>query len=189
MPPGTPSAGQHRSADGTGFVANQNLKPDMDKYVNRMMVQNVVTGCTIIMNRKLKDLTIPIPEGAITHDWWISFVAASFGRIHHIPRPTILYRQHAGNASGGAQKWNFRYIFDIFWNKRNKILQSSFKTKRQAQAFLERYGCDLDAKTFRLIASYAHMDNSSFLKKRLKMIRNGYFKIGFFRNLGWLTFI
>lgn len=63
-------------------------------------ISNHVPGCAMLANRALLDRALPIPPGVKMHDWWLALVAASFGRIVHVPQPLVLYRQHGGNTMG-----------------------------------------------------------------------------------------
>src|SRR5690606_39057310 len=77
----------------------QGVNPDLTS-LNRLLIQNCVTGCTVMVNRPLRELASPIPPGVVMHDWWMALVASSFGRIARIARPTLLYRQHGRNDTG-----------------------------------------------------------------------------------------
>jgi hypothetical protein len=66
------------------------------------LVQNVATGCTMVLNPKARDavLAMPPPPGTV-HDWWCYLVVAGVGgRLVFDPEPSILYRQHDHNAVG-----------------------------------------------------------------------------------------
>lgn len=87
------------------------------------LTENIVTGCTAALNpaaaRLLQDNGDP---GRIYfHDWWLYLVVSAFGRVVFDPEPTILYRQHGGNAIGmgsGAA----RYLTILrFLRKRNWV--------------------------------------------------------------------
>jgi glycosyltransferase involved in cell wall biosynthesis len=68
------------------------------------LTQNLATGCTILLNRAAAILVAGSrpPEGTL-HDWWsYVLVSAAGGRIVGDPEPTILHRQHRGNAVGAA---------------------------------------------------------------------------------------
>ena len=66
------------------------------------LTQNVATGCTVMMNRAAAALVASSqPPGPSLHDWWSYLVvAAAGGRVVADPEPTVLYRQHGGNAVG-----------------------------------------------------------------------------------------
>ena len=68
------------------------------------LTQNVAAGCTVLLNRAAAVLVAGShPPAGTLHDWWsYILVSAAGGRIVPDPEPTILYRQHAGNAIGAA---------------------------------------------------------------------------------------
>ena len=63
--------------------------------LNRFLIQNAVTGCTVIINRKLRDMMLKFNniENIKMHDWWAGIIAATFGNIAFINEPTIWYRR------------------------------------------------------------------------------------------------
>lgn len=69
----------------------------------QLLLNNVVTGCTMLINERLARLTGPIPEQAVMHDWWLSLVAAAYGRLGFIPDALVDYRQHANNTLGARE--------------------------------------------------------------------------------------
>ncbi|MCC9017160.1 glycosyltransferase family 2 protein [Flavobacterium lipolyticum] len=72
---------------------------------------NYVTGCTMIFNRKARDLSIDYTGNILMHDFWISIcVDSSKGAIVSLPVPTIYYRQHSNNTIGASKK---QYRFPI----------------------------------------------------------------------------
>ena len=68
-----------------------------------LLTQNLITGCTVLINRPLLELAVPIPEEAIMHDWWLALCAAACGRIGYIDQPIVRYRQHATNHLGAVR--------------------------------------------------------------------------------------
>lgn len=61
---------------------------------------NVISGHTILFNRKLLNVALPFPTD-LHYDWWIGFCASQYGSIRYIDRPLVGYRQHGSNAVGG----------------------------------------------------------------------------------------
>jgi hypothetical protein len=61
---------------------------------------NVVTGCSVLVNRACLQWALPLPDEALMHDWWLALVAAAQGSITCLPQPQLAYRQHAGNVLG-----------------------------------------------------------------------------------------
>lgn len=68
-----------------------------------LLVQNFVTGCTVLVNRPLLEAALPVPEEALMHDWWFALIAASLGDLIFLPRPTVHYRQHGRNTVGAKK--------------------------------------------------------------------------------------
>ncbi len=66
------------------------------------LTQNIATGCTVMLNAEAVRLIAASHEPPETlHDWWAYLiVTAAGGRVLIDDTPTVLYRQHAGNAVG-----------------------------------------------------------------------------------------
>lgn len=83
------------------YFIYQKIKPQWSKDFNISLVQNSVTGCTMMINKKAKIISLPIGNNAIMHDWWILLkVLLHGGVVEHINKSTILYRQHSSNDTG-----------------------------------------------------------------------------------------
>jgi len=103
-------------------------KINKDWYLkfNQLCQQNVISGCTMLVNRSLINKALPIPERAYMHDWWIALVAHRCGEIIFIDQALIQYRQHRNNTIG-AQK---RTLFSLFANFMKHF--SAFNKSQQA---------------------------------------------------------
>ena len=96
------------SAISESFFIYQNIKPDWSKEFDMSLVQNSITGCTMMINKKAKEISLPIGINAIMHDWWILLrVLQNNGVVEFIEDTTILYRQHALNDVGAK---GFSYL-------------------------------------------------------------------------------
>lgn len=155
----------------------QKLKPNVKK-LNRLLIQNNVTGCTVIFNRKLAELSTPFPSDAIMHDWWIALTACAFGVIDVIKEPTILYRQHMNN-SIGARKYSIKKYFD---NINQGMLERSIN---QGLIFKEIYNRRFKNKhQEEIIDSFLRIKDCSLLMKIWTVLRFGFYKQGILRNVG-----
>jgi len=146
--------------------------------LNRQLVQNTITGNTVLINRHLLEIAKPIPTEVIMHDWWLGLVAAAFGVIGNIDNPTILYRQHSSNDTG-AKKYQFPVKVSTI--KRDRALKRNLVA--QAKTFLNRYHQSLSDRDKRMIEAYALFQESWPLTKMFLMIKYGFYKYGFLRNL------
>ena len=125
---------------GLAFTQKQLIDPLRSKP-SEIALTNVVTGCTVLCNRSLLKLALPLPLEALVHDWWLALVASVFGQIHFNPSCLILYRQHGAN-SIGANGLGWRYWF-------HRLLQWFFSPSNgghtlaavhQMDCFEKRYG-------------------------------------------------
>jgi len=91
------------------FWRYQKLNPKISKNWKKLLAQNVITGCTMIMNKKAKEVTLPFKLEMMIHDQWIGVNVAKYGKIDYIKEQTILYRQH-GNNVAGAHSYGYKYI-------------------------------------------------------------------------------
>ncbi len=81
----------------------QKLLPEAGDDLDRIMAQNVVTGCTVMINRRARAVSTPVPGEAIMYDWWLALNVCRHGKIIYVSISSILYRQHSRNRIG-AQK-------------------------------------------------------------------------------------
>ena len=130
---------------GSTYLQRQRLDP-LRTAPEHLVLTNVVTGCTVLLNRALLQKALPIPAEALMHDWWLALVASRIGEIGLLPEPTVRYRQHGTNVLG-AQGLGLSY-----WMQRLRNLfadpSAGGHTRaalRQAELFEQRYGQPLSA--------------------------------------------
>ncbi|MHB8100032.1 MAG: glycosyltransferase family 2 protein [Sulfuricurvum sp.] len=167
------------------FWEYEHISPRYNSF-NRLLMQNTITGCTMIINKELAEKCLPIPEASIMHDWWIGLVASQFGVIGYIEESTINYRQHSGNTIG-AKKFNhftiFKKTFDILFLK-NLYLEHLHSNLIQAEAFLQTYQSQLDPTTKEMLQDFITLEEKSFWQRRAILLKYKHFKQGFIRNIG-----
>lgn len=100
-----------------------NINPEYAKDVYLHSVSSSVTGCTVMINRYVREITLPYPKQAIIHDWWIALIVAKYGIIDYIAEPTILYRQHGNNEIGAQQVKRGHYLCR-FYKLKNTISEN-----------------------------------------------------------------
>lgn len=67
---------------------------------NNICVNCCVTGCTMMLNKRAKAVSLPFGAHAPMHDWWIGATVARTGVLSVIEQPTMLYRAHGDNLCG-----------------------------------------------------------------------------------------
>lgn len=143
----------------------------------------LVTGCTMMVNRPLLDLLRrPMNGGAIVmHDWWASLVAAAFGRVIHLDRATISYRQHGDN-SVGADRFTLRRALAALDDKR----ATERAALAQAGEFRRIFGEDLDERKLRKLDAYLKIPASPVIARPSLLTKAGVWRRGLLRNAGTL---
>ncbi len=144
--------------------------------LNELLIQNVVTGCTLMINRPLTALAL---EGAgqekmLMHDWWIALCAAAFGRSVYLPEATIDYRQHGGNVVGAKSPLNPAYLKSRLSG--GVIKKALDDTSAQAEAFLAVYGDRLNSEQKELVSAYAKLPSLGKLARLRTYSRYGFWK-------------
>ena len=152
------------------------------------LIQNTATGCTIMYNRALADLVTRDPHHMVMHDWWISLIAAAFGHMGHIDDCTILYRQHTQNQIGVTDMRTWRYKLTRLFNP-DQVKADIAKTYPQARQFLDFFSDKLDPSQTKLLQDYCSIPTKNKLGRITSVIRWGFWKTGFSRNIAYLLFI
>jgi hypothetical protein len=96
--------------------------------------------------------------------------------------PTLLYRQHDGNVLG-VPRWCPARMFRRLGSGREARLGLA-RAIEQARALLARYADRLPAGQKEVLAAFASLPDQSFLRKRMTLVRHGFFKNGLLRTLG-----
>ena len=169
------------------MIQFQHLDP-FDRALNRLIVQNVPCGNTMLLNRALADLASPIPPEAVMHDHWLTLVAAVMGKIGFLKESTVYYRQHSNNFYGASN-----YSFFNFLRKskqgREKIRNRFQQNIDQAVAFGARYAGALDKKDVEMLEELKDFRSLGGLRRRKVLWKYGIWKSGFWRNIGTLLFL
>lgn len=156
--------------------------------LNRLIVQNVPSGNTMLVNRALIDLVLPIPPEAVMHDHWITLAAAAMGRIGFLDVPTLYYRQHSANVYGAC-----RYSVSSFLKKlrqgRRKLQERFEQNVLQAAAFGRRYAGRLNAEDKEMCSALAEWPKLGFRARRRLLWKYRIFKSGLLRNIGTFLFV
>ncbi|HHY80980.1 MAG TPA: glycosyltransferase family 2 protein [Thermoanaerobacter sp.] len=165
------------------FWRYQKLNPNLKK-LNNLLVQNNVTGCTVMINRKLKELLKVVPNHAIMHDWWIALIASAFGIIDYIDEPLVLYRQHGKNDTG-AKKYNMIYFLKRLL-KYKEVLISIEKIINQGKDFYSIYRDILAEEQKEVVYNFITLLEVGRFKRLYRILKYKFFKYGFLRNLGFI---
>jgi glycosyltransferase involved in cell wall biosynthesis len=169
----------------------QCTEPQKLTKLNRVLMQNFATGCTVMINRALRDLAVPVPAEALMYDWWLALVATAFGRVAVVERPTVLYRQHGGNDTGAA-RWSFLAYARIYLVRERRLAAIAMldaalaRQEGQAAAFVGRYEERLSPAEREMLGAFCSTRRRNFIMRRYLTLRYRFFYSNAPRNLGLL---
>ena len=109
--------------------------------LNQLMVQNSVTGCTVMINRCLQQYflrELPISK-IIMHDYWAALIAKVFGKIGFVNESTMYYRQHGNNSVGAKNAKNPVYLYHRLKEGKNSYRRMMIESMEQVQGFVDTY--------------------------------------------------
>jgi glycosyltransferase involved in cell wall biosynthesis len=107
----------------------------------QLLLANVATGCTTVINRALRLQARPIPDEAIMYDHWLALVAVTRGAIAFVDEPTVLYRQHGRNAIGAKPARTRTMLQRVYGTLVSREREHVLKRySRQAEVLLARFG-------------------------------------------------
>ena len=156
-----------------------------EKSFSRYLVENNITGNTVIINKALLDI-YKRPEVSFMHDWWLGMIAFTFGKVGYLNECLVKYRQHESNELGAKNPLELHNI-----RKRNKqrIRENYDCMFAQVEEFLLLYKNEL-GKSRSADTYYAHKYLNAFAnmksKNRISKIRD-ILKYSFFKSSKILT--
>lgn len=150
---------------------------DLKQRKQAYLLNNNVTGCATVFNRRAAQLAFPLPTEAMQHDRWLALVCAWFGHIGVLAQPTILYRQHNHNVIGAKRSLE---LGDI--HKRIDLWS------RQAATFLRCFSTQLAQEDYELLQALAHLQYLRGWERRRHIVQHRLFKQGVLENLALLLF-
>lgn len=124
--------------DGEGQVISANDYSYKAPSFENAVVENICTGCTVMMNRELADvIRNHLPSWAVLHDSWFYLVATYVGQVIYDKESYIQYRQHGKNEVGASK--NPLKVFLAQW----KYLKKNFgSARKQLEVFSQLYHGD-----------------------------------------------
>lgn len=159
------------------------LNPELIQ-ANRLLMQNVPYGCTMMINRALLKMATPIPKGALLHDHWLALSAALLGRITYLDEALILHRVHDANASRAGSEHKKEANDDLESKLSNRNFHNYLlKQVRQAEALLNKYEAHLQAPQITMLNDFIRLRNTSGMARKRILFRHRFFKNTFANTL------
>ncbi|WP_157178414.1 glycosyltransferase family 2 protein [Terriglobus roseus] len=133
-----------------------------------LLTENVVTGCTALLNRALIDRMKTMPATAQMHDHWAALIASSLGAMAAVPQPTVLYRQHASNVVGAiVSQSSFSAKVARFLSKEGVAARhkQAVADRAQARSLLELHGIEMPNERRKIVEGFLAMEDLSRIQR------------------------
>ena len=169
------------------FWASENLRPHRIERLPALLAQNVVTGCTSMLNRPLINLSQKMTEKVFMHDQWIALLACTMGKAYQVKMQTVLYRQHGKNVIGSEQKKRSLSGWVQRARKTDLRLLQWKNSQRQARSFVQVHGAELSPEHRDVFAAYERCStNRSRFVRIYTLFRYRFWRAGFLQKIATL---
>lgn len=153
------------------------MNPELAGVFHRMLVESPILTSTMMVNRALLDLALPLAGAASCPDWWTALVACAFGLVVRLPERTVLYRRHPSNDSldpfaatlSGALR---RTVADL-GEPRRRVRRLLCQLAPQAQAFAVRFGDRLSSTDATAAEAAARLSTGGGFDRRWSVVQHG----------------
>ena len=156
--------------------------------LSQLLVQNVVTGGAVLLNREFLPLLLRLPRLCLMHDAWLALLCACFGQFGCVEESLYLYRQHGDNtlgaAAAGRPSAGIRRLLDG-----SRAAENYRRQFAQAEALLELFGPDLKSEQREILEAFLKIPKVGRLQKIRLMLRYGFLKDTWYRSLGLMLMI
>jgi rhamnosyltransferase len=167
-------------------MTDENLKITADSYytywkerpsgsLNKNLTRCTVTGCTVIINRKLRDLYLKSSGPGLSssvlvlHDYWLSIISSLSGRQIFIDKALVLYRRHSSNSSAVARNSLLSKINKLPY--KIKLLKSIYSELKTGLARLLTENTDIRSSDKEILADFVKLtDQTATLVTKLKIL-------------------
>lgn len=141
---------------------------------NSLIIRNVVTGCTVMINKELRDKMISYRnlDDVPMHDKWGALIALKFGKLVPVNCSTLMYRQHSNNQVGAKKSDGVKYYISKLQNF-NTLKKQYEYIFRQSKEFVEVFDLPQNDDLYKFVQ----------IRNKNKLLRICfYFKYGFITN-------
>lgn len=154
----------------------------------RTIIQNYASGNTMLFNRALQKIALPISDNAVMHDHWVALAAAFFGKVCYVDKPLILYRQHGNNVLGSFH-YGWSSCLKRFLTHGHSYRNRLHRIMEQGKSFLELHREILSPEHLCLLNFLEHSKGMNKISKWRFMLQHDILKEGLLRNIGTFLLI
>lgn len=133
------------------------------------LIQNIVTGCTSVFNRKAAQLYVDHQiKNIVVHDQYLYILCTLFGKTIYDEESHMLYRQHGRNQIGKPN------VFKRFLTSFKKLFSCSHSLENRAQLVYTEFRNELNGEALNAVKKLALYRES--LRNRLALLFDSNYK-------------
>ncbi len=156
------------------LIKYQHIDPKR-KSLSEILIENPVTGGSVMMNQALAGYFKELPKTCVMHDWWIALTVSCFGTIDYVPKALYLYRQHIGNVMGSEKTGSLNDVTRRL-TRQKEVADNYRNIFAQASAFRHFYGDRLSRSEEQTIRAFLALPNQSPAERTRNIRLNGFNK-------------
>ncbi len=137
------------------FWEYSRIEPSLLTSFDYLCVHPAATGCTVMINRLAKEISLPLGKDVRMHDAWIMLsILKNNGKVDYIRKQTMLYRQHSNNVVGAIDE-NDSYLMT-----RIKGIRAVVKNNKSQWKMISKLGFSSPLKYLWIKVCYQYKYNS-----------------------------
>lgn len=132
----------------------------------KLLISNIVTGCTCIINKNMKDELIRCDmKDIIMHDYLIALIGYGFGNYDYVNKQLMYYRSHSNSVTEKERITMGNRITSFISRVQNGnyLMPNILQIKK----FNYLYGKNLDIPKSRLVARFIKLDKSNVVTRMI----------------------
>lgn len=152
-----------------------------------LLVQNYVTGCTVMMNRAAYRLMGSYDSRIRMHDWWAAQYVSAIGEVVHLPEKLMYYRQHGDNVVSAVNVRSFSYRVGKLLDRNTRNNQNL--NFAEARLLYERFGSIMPEDAKAALEEFLRIPGYSKPRRMAALLKGRFLKGDPVRVLGQLFYI
>jgi glycosyltransferase involved in cell wall biosynthesis len=145
--------------------------PNLSQVFSRMVLDNPALTSTMMVNRALLSLALPMSGAAVYPDWWLAHTACCFGKLVFLRERTVKYRRHSANDSAVPATATLSQALMKLGRARSRVRGLIGQSALHAKGFLDHYGPRIPDEQVAILQAAMNLLTKSFMRRRYDLIR------------------
>jgi rhamnosyltransferase len=165
----------HAYSDSEGVIVSQSVSHLHANNLREFLFFNSgYQGSSMLFNQCLVNMAVSYKAPFYMHDDIVSLFAHMFGKVFFVPKPLMLYRQHANNVTGSTSKSLIDVVLHFFRRNAFVLSRKHYEEKREFYNEFKEKMSDCDRSLYEQYLIYPEVS----LFKRMGIVLIHGFSIG-----------